>query len=173
METLTDLLTSGAAPWWAVPVGLAAGVLLGVFATRIGARPSRRAATVAAPLRAADRALQVRFLHAADSVYNHLFEADHSALAEADLAEALQSDDLHLRSVARGIVDLDAIVNEMRLSAPEPVLAAAVALFGYLTAVSSDGTDDLDEFRDRYLARKSAFVDAVRAAHPPAGQVPA
>ncbi|MGV9736949.1 hypothetical protein ACWDT5_22950 [Rhodococcus aetherivorans] len=173
METLTDLLTSGAAPWWAVPVGLTAGVLLGVLATRIGARPPRRNAAVTAPLRAADRALQVRFLHAADSVYNHLFEADHSALAEADLTEALQSDDLHLRSVARGIVDLDAIVNEMRLSAPDPVLAAAVALFGYLTAVSSDGTDDLDEFRDRYLTRKSAFVDAVRAAHPPAGPVPA
>lgn len=167
MESLSDLLTAGAAPWWAPPAALIVGVLLGVVATRAG-RKSEHHPTPAPALRATDRALHVRFLHTADTVHNHLFESDRSALAGVDLDDALHCDDPHLRAIARGIVDLDAIVNEMRLTAPGPVLAAAESTFGFLTASSSDGTDDIDTFRDRYVTEKRRFVDAVRAAHPPA-----
>lgn len=167
MESLSDLFTAGTAPWWAAPVALVVGVVLGIVATRAGRRSARQPAP-APTLRASDRALHVRFLHTADTVHNHLFELDRSALADVELAEALHSDDPHLRAIARGIVDLDAIVNEMRLTAPDPVLAAAESAFAFLTASSSDGTDDPDAFRDRYVTEKRRFVDAVRAAHPPA-----
>lgn len=167
MESWSDLFTAGTAPWWAAPAALVVGVVLGVLATRAGRRSARQP-TPAPVLRATDRALHVRFLHTADTVHNHLFELDRSALADVELDEALHSGDPHLRAIARGIVDLDAIVNEMRLTAPDPVLAAAESTFGFLTAASSDGTDDLDVFRDRYVTEKRRFVDAVRAAHPPA-----
>lgn len=171
MESLSDLFTAGTAPWWAAPVALVVGVVLGIVATRAGRRSARQPAPTPT-LRASDRALHVRFLHTADTVHNHLFELDRSALADVELAEALHSDDPHLRAIARGIVDLDAIVNEMRLTAPDPVLAAAESAFAFLTASSSDGTDDPDAFRDRYVTEKRRFVDAVRAAHPPAAPGP-
>jgi hypothetical protein len=166
MESLSDLFSSGAAPWWAAPAALVVGVILGVFATRAGRKTARPQANAPA-LRTTDRVLHVRFLNTADTVHNHLFELDRSVLADVELDEALHSDDRHLRAIARGIVDLDAIVNEMRLTAPDPVLAAAESTFGFLTAATSDGTDDLDAFRDRYVTQKRRFVDAVRTAHPP------
>ncbi|MBH0118202.1 hypothetical protein ACWDUD_15395 [Rhodococcus sp. NPDC003382] len=167
MESLSDLFSAGTAPWWAAPVALVVGVVLGVVAARGGRKATRQPAP-APVLRATDRALHVRFLQVADNVHNHLFELDRSELADVELDEALQSEDPRLRAIARGIVDLDAIVNEMRLTAPDPVLAAAESAFAFLTAASSDGIDDQDGFRDRYVTEKRRFVDAVRSTHPPA-----
>ncbi|GAA4477670.1 hypothetical protein GCM10023094_20300 [Rhodococcus olei] len=163
MNSLLDTFSSPAAPWWAVPVSLIVGLLLGVLAVRRG-RPS---AASAAPSTADPqiRAVYVRFLAATDTAHNSLVDIDGDVLAAADLEHAVESDDPTLRALARSIVDLDGMVNELRLLAPAPVVDAAVDFFRFVTESTMDGVHDHDDFRARYNARKSAFVDAVRDAH--------
>lgn len=162
MNSLVDALSSGTAPWWAVPVSMVVGVLLGVFAVRRG-----RPATVAAPT-APDpqvRSIYVRFLAATDRAHNAVVDVDSRVLAEADLVHALESDDPSLRALAQAIVELDELVNELRILAPAGVVDSAVTFFGFVTDSTIDGVHDCDEFRDRYTARKSALVDAIRDSH--------
>lgn len=163
MDSLLDALTDPAAPWWAVPVAMIVGVLLGVFAVRRGRpAPTPVAATPSDPQ---VRAVYVRFLAATDTAHNSIVDIDGDVLAEADLEEALASDDPKLRALATSIVDLDAMVNELRLLAPAGVVDSAVDFFRFVTDATIDGVHDCDDFRSRYTARKSAFVDAVRDAH--------
>ncbi|MGW0045517.1 hypothetical protein [Rhodococcus sp. NPDC003348] len=163
MNSLLDTLSSQAAPWWAVPVSLIVGVLLGVFAVRRGRHTP--APTPAAPADPQVRAVYIRFLGAGDTAHNSIVDVDGDVLADADLELALESDDPKLRALARSIVDLDGMVNELRLLAPAPVVDAATDYFRFVTESTMDGVHDCDDFRARYNARKSAFVDAVRDAH--------
>ncbi|MFC9786163.1 hypothetical protein [Rhodococcus sp. NPDC127528] len=163
MDSLVDALSSQAAPWWAVPVSMVVGVLLGVFATRRG-----RVAPAHAPAAPADpqvRSIYVRFLAATDTAHNSIVAVDSHVLAEADLEQALESEDPHLRSLAQSIVDLDGMVNELRILAPAPVVDSAVEFFGFVTDSTMDGVHDCDDFRARYTARKSTLVDAIRDSH--------
>ncbi|MFF0815494.1 hypothetical protein ACFYVR_10130 [Rhodococcus sp. NPDC003318] len=162
MDSLLDALTDQGAPWWAVPIAMIVGVLLGVFAVRRG-RPAPTPVT--APADPQVRAIYVRFLAATDTAHNSIVDVDGDVLAEADLEQALESDDPKLRALARSIVDLDAMVNELRLLAPAPVVDSAVDFFRFVTDSTIDGVHDCDDFRVRYNAHKSAFVDAVRDAH--------
>ncbi|EME21423.1 hypothetical protein [Rhodococcus triatomae] len=162
MDSLVDTLSSQAAPWWAVPVSMIVGVLLGVFAVRRG-RPAPVPATVT-PTDPSVRAIYVRFLAATDTAHNAVVTVDPDVLAEADLAQALDSDDPDLRALARSIVDLDAMVNELRLLAPTSVVTASTDFFRFLTEATMDGVHDGDALRAEYDSHKSTFVDAVRAA---------
>ncbi|MFD1811666.1 hypothetical protein [Rhodococcus gannanensis] len=162
MDSLLDTLSSPSAPWWAVPVSMIVGVLLGVFAVRRG-RPAP-APVAAAPLDPSVRALYVRFVSATDIAHNAAVSVDPDVLADADLAEALDSGDPDLRALAGSIVDLDVMVNELRLLAPTSVVNAATDFFRLVTEATMDGIHDCDDFRVRYDAHKSEFVDAVRAA---------
>ncbi len=161
MDSLLDTLSSQAAPWWAVPVSMIVGVLLGVFAVRRG-RPAP-AAVAAPPPDPSVRAVYVRFLSATDTAHNAVVSVDPDVLAEADLAQALDSGDPDLRALARSIVDLDAMVNELRLLAPTSVVDAATDFFHFLTETTMDGVHDCDGLRVRYDSHKSTFVGAVRA----------
>jgi hypothetical protein len=162
VDSLVDTLASPSAPWWAVPVSMIVGVLLGVFAVRRG-RPTS-APPVVTPPDPTVRAIYVRFLSATDTAHNAAVSVDPDVLADADLAEALDSGDPDLRALAGSIVDLDVAVNELRLLAPTSVVHAATDFFRFLTEASMDGIHDCDDFRVRYDAHKSEFVDAVRAA---------
>ncbi len=162
MNSLLDALSSQAAPWWAVPVSMVAGVLLGVFAVRRG---RDRTTPPAPPVDPTVRAIYVRFLAATDTAHNSIVDIDGDVLATADLEHALDSADPKLRSLARSIVDLDGMVNELRLLAPTPVVDAAVDFFRFVTESTMDGVHDHDDLRARHNARKTAFVDAVREAH--------
>lgn len=162
MNSLLDTLGAQAAPWWAVPVSMLVGVLLGVFAVRRGRTPATAPAARADPQ---VRAVYIRFLGAGDTAHNSIVDVDGDVLAEADLVHALDSADPQLRALARAIVDLDGMVNELRLLAPAPVVDAATDFFRFVTESTMDGVHDCDDFRARYNARKSAFVDAVREAH--------
>ncbi|TQF65606.1 hypothetical protein FK531_21150 [Rhodococcus spelaei] len=163
MDSLVDALSTQAAPWWAVPLSMIVGVLLGVFAVRRGRVAP--AAAGAAPADPQVRSIYVRFLAATDTAHNSIVAVDSQVLADADLEQALESADPNLRSLARAIVDLDGMVNELRILAPAPVVDSAVEFFGFVTDSTMDGVHDCDDFRARYTARKSAFVDAVRDAH--------
>ncbi|MFD4292001.1 hypothetical protein ACFWPA_04850 [Rhodococcus sp. NPDC058505] len=164
MDSVIDTFSSQAAPWWAVPVSMIIGMLLGVFAVRRG-RPAPTPAARTAPHDPQVRAIYVRFLAATDTAHNSIVEIDGDTLAEADLERALESSDPKLRALARAIVDLDGMVNELRLLAPTAVVDAATDHFRFLTESTMDGVHDCDDFRASYNARKSTFVAAVRDAH--------
>ncbi|QBJ97905.1 hypothetical protein ERC79_19615 [Rhodococcus sp. ABRD24] len=160
MDTLPELLTSTTAPWWAVPAAMAIGLLLGALAVRIGTRRPR--SVDIASWQPELREIYVRYLGAADAVHNSFVEVDQAVLADSDLEKALASEDPILRTLAEGIVDLDGMVNELRILAPTAVLDPAGALFDFLTAQVADGTDDIDGFRAAYRTGKAKLVDAVR-----------
>lgn len=160
MNSLIDTVNTQTAPWWAVPASMVVGVLLGVFAVRRG-RHHAAPPTPPAP-DPQIRAIYVRFLAATDTAHNSMVDIDGDLLAGADLECAVHSDDPKLRSLARSIVDLDGMVNELRLLAPDAVVAAAVDFFRFVTESSMDGVQDHDGLRARHNARKTAFVDAVR-----------
>ncbi|MFC4605713.1 hypothetical protein [Rhodococcus kronopolitis] len=162
MNSLVDALSSGTAPWWAVPVSMAVGVLLGVFAVRRG-RPAPAAAPTAPDPQV--RSIYVRFLAATDRAHNAVVDVDSDVLAAADLVHAVESEDPQLRALARAIVELDELVNELRILAPAPVVDSAITFFGFVTDSTIDGVQDCDEFRIRYTDHKSALVDAIRDSH--------
>ncbi|WP_027502902.1 hypothetical protein [Rhodococcus sp. UNC363MFTsu5.1] len=162
MNSLVEALSSDTAPWWAVPLSMIVGILLGVFAVRRG-----RSSPTPEPARAIAsdpqaRSTYVRFLAAADRAHNSIVEVDHAVLAEADLEESLESDDPKLKALARSIVEMDAMANELRICAPGPVVGATVALFGFVTDSTIDGVTDQDAFRTRYNDKKAALIGAIR-----------
>jgi hypothetical protein len=162
VNSLVEALSSDTAPWWAVPLSMILGILLGVFAVRRG-----RSASTPEPARTTTsdpqaRATYVRFLAAADRAHNSIVEVDHAVLAEADLEESLESDDPQLKALARSIVEMDSIANELRICSPGPVVDATVALFGFVTDSTIDGVTDQDSFRIRYNDKKSALIGAIR-----------
>ncbi|MDG3017232.1 hypothetical protein [Speluncibacter jeojiensis] len=162
MGTLTDFLSTGTVPWWAVPVAVFIGVLLGVAGVRWRRKPVVPVAETASWWRPELRAVCVRFLGAADRAHNAIVEVDPDVLAEADLEDAVRSDDAALRALAESILELDRTVNELRLVAPGRVLDAATAFFGFLTAATIDGVPDQEQFRLRYREHKRDLVSATR-----------
>lgn len=160
MNSLVEALSSDAAPWWAVPVSMIVGILLGVFAVRRG-RPAAQPVR-AVPTDPQIKSTYVRFLAAADRAHNSIVEVDHGVLADADLEESLESDDPKLKALATSIVEMDAMANELRICAPGPVVGATVSLFGFVTDSTIDGVTDRDAFRARYNDKKSALIGAIR-----------
>lgn len=162
MGTLTDFLSTGAVPWWTVPVAVFLGVLLGVAGVRLRRKPDVPVDESSSWWRPELRAVCVRFLGAADRAHNAIAEVDQDVLAEADLADAVRSDDAALRALAESILELDRTVNELRLVAPGRVLDVGAAFFEFLTAATIDGVQDQEHFRLRYREHKRDLVNATR-----------
>ncbi|MFC7447096.1 hypothetical protein [Rhodococcus daqingensis] len=162
MNSLVEALSSDAAPWWAVPVSMIVGILLGVFAVRRGRTAPAAESVRTVPTDPQARSTYVRFLAAADRAHNSIVEVDHAVLAEADLEESLDADDPKLKALARSIVEMDAMANELRICAPGPVVGATVALFGFITDSTIDGITDQDAFRNRYNDKKADLIGAIR-----------
>ena len=163
MTSLVNLLNTDTTLWAGALLGLVIGTLVGAFATMAMSR--RRQSPSPVGDSAPDPSLResyLAFIEAADTAHNSLLAVDQGDLEDIELEDALDSDNPGMRRLAKSILSLASLHNDLRLSAPTQVLARAEALFEFLTHSAMDGVTNLDAFSERYQDRKSELIAAAR-----------
>ncbi|GAA4822572.1 hypothetical protein [Tomitella cavernea] len=171
MDALTDLLQTSTTLWAAGLIGIVVGLLVGILLGLVlGGRRRRTARGSAGHAKPGDAnpgvditGATVRFIDAADTAHNTLLAVDQKELADTELEDALQSGQPAMRRLAESIMTLAGIHNELRVRAPEDVLAAAESVFTHVTYSAMDGVSDAEAFSATYQDRKTALVKAARA----------
>ncbi len=167
MTSLVTLLNTDTTLWAGALLGLVVGSLIGVFATMALSRALSRRSPEARPVQPTAPNGQLResylaFVEAADTGHNSLLAVDQAELEDVELEDALESDNPGMRRLAQSILALASLHNDLRLSAPTPVLNRAETLFEFLTHSAMDGVKNLDAFSENYQGHKSELIAAAR-----------